>query len=289
MKKEKEEISKKSKNHSKKETFQKFPGFPKEPATNYWPYPRVMDGFWHILTGSEQKVLDYILRHTWGFKKTYDFISYRQFQHGIQKKDGKWLDKGCGIKHRITLRKAIDGLVYKGFLEAKIYNGRTSFFRLRWSENEPLVQGMNITGSESEHVGGSKNEPTIKDITKKELPIKESSVSLRSTEPLSSFKVQPPSEASPNTQEEKKNNPGVEKVINFFLEACESIRNFKPRISRRIEVNIIEKYLKEFSVEDLMDELDWFLKSEECDKLGCTIKLALSSYVFNRWQDQREV
>src|SRR3990167_1890216 len=93
-----------------------FPGFPPEPATNYWPYPKALNGWWHVLTPSEQKVLDYILRHTWGFKKTSDHITYDQFLYGIKSKDGNWEDGGCGIS-RHTLAKALSGLVSKSFVD----------------------------------------------------------------------------------------------------------------------------------------------------------------------------
>lgn len=26
----------------------KFPGFPQEPTENYWQYPKIMNGFWHL-------------------------------------------------------------------------------------------------------------------------------------------------------------------------------------------------------------------------------------------------
>ena len=94
-----------------------FPGFPPKPQTNYWPYPRALNGWWHILTGSEQKSLDYILRHTWGYDKVSDRISYDQFLNGIIKKNGDWLDKGCGIKSSATLSNALKGLTYKGFIK----------------------------------------------------------------------------------------------------------------------------------------------------------------------------
>jgi len=41
-----------------------FPGFPRDIRGKYWPYPKIMDKYWHLLTGSEQKVLDFILRRT---------------------------------------------------------------------------------------------------------------------------------------------------------------------------------------------------------------------------------
>ncbi len=65
----------------------KFPGFPPEPSTNFWSYPKALNGYWHTLSGSEQKVLDYILRHTWGFKKISDEISLTQLERGIENFD----------------------------------------------------------------------------------------------------------------------------------------------------------------------------------------------------------
>jgi hypothetical protein len=89
----------------------KFPGFSQDPFENWWPYPKELGQWWFKLTGSEQKVLDYILRHTLGFQKTSDAISYRQFIHGVRN-----CDKGCGIKSTATLSKAFDGLIEKGFI-----------------------------------------------------------------------------------------------------------------------------------------------------------------------------
>lgn len=93
----------------------KFPGFPSEPKENYWRYPKIINGFWHTLTGSEQKVLDYILRHTWGFKKNSDFISREQFENGVKKKDGFWLDRGTGLSQP-SIGRALKGLEKKGFI-----------------------------------------------------------------------------------------------------------------------------------------------------------------------------
>lgn len=152
--------------------FPKFPGFPPEPQTNYWPYPRVMNGWWHTLTGSEQKVLDYLLRHTWGYNKTEDFISYSQFLNGIRnRKTGEWVDKGCGIGSRKTLSKAIKGLVARGFIKRLTFKGRTTFYQLKLNErveSKPLVPKVNYPDSEGELLGGSQSKPTIKDITIKD-------------------------------------------------------------------------------------------------------------------------
>jgi len=135
----------------------KFPGFPEEPKTNYWPYPKVLNGYWYILSGSEQKALDYILRHTWGFKKTADKISLSQFALGV-----KNCDLGCGIKHRTTLIKALNGLVKKGFVEKVIHKGKTTEWRLKFK----LVREMNQTSAQNRLVTSTENEPTIKDNNK---------------------------------------------------------------------------------------------------------------------------
>lgn len=163
---------------------EKFPGFPKEPFTNYWPYPRALNGWWHALSGSEQKMLDYILRHTWGYNKTADFISYSQLSCGIKTRAGKQIDCGCGIKHRKTLKIAIDGLVSKGFVEITQRSGRTTHFRLKLSDSEERVQSVNWCGSQTEQVGCSRNEQTIKDITRKDIQYSNASVATVSTNPL---------------------------------------------------------------------------------------------------------
>ncbi len=87
---------------------------------------------------------------------------------------------------------------------------------------------------------------------------------------------------------DKKKDSRIKEVIDFFFETCHSIKGFQPRISGAIEGKMIKNYLKDYSVEDLTDELSWFLNSDESKKLGCTIKVALSAFVFNKWLAQRE-
>lgn len=108
----------------------KFPGFPPEPVTNYWPYPKALNGWWHALTPTEQKVLDYILRHTWGFNKTADAIAHSQFLKGITKRDGTVVDSGTGIKDEKTIRKSLRGLEYKGFIVHKPIKGEQNIYQL---------------------------------------------------------------------------------------------------------------------------------------------------------------
>jgi hypothetical protein len=71
-----------------------------------------------LLNGAQLKVMLYIIRRTLGFKKNTDAISYDQFQNGITTHDGKVLDKGCGVKDRTTLSKALAHLEKMNCIES---------------------------------------------------------------------------------------------------------------------------------------------------------------------------
>ena len=79
----------------------------------------VFDELAHILTGAEYKLLMYILRRTFGFKKDSDAISYSQMLDGIIKRDGTRLDHGAGIKSDRTLTKALRRLEELNIIYAK--------------------------------------------------------------------------------------------------------------------------------------------------------------------------
>jgi len=74
------------------------------------------------LSGSELKVLLYVIRRTFGFKKDSDHISLSQMVNGITKKDGSVQDKGTGL-HKDSVIKAVKSLVSKGVL---LKNRKTS-------------------------------------------------------------------------------------------------------------------------------------------------------------------
>ena len=97
-----------------------------------------------------------------------------------------------------------------------------------------------------------------------------------------------PVSSSSLSGKKKKGDPKVREIQSFFLEACENIKGFTPRISYEIAGALIKKYLTDYSVEEITDELSWFLNAEESKKLSCTIRVALSAHVFNRWLAQRE-
>jgi hypothetical protein len=70
------------------------------------------------LTEAELRITLYIIRRTFGFKKAVDAISFSQFLDGITTSDGRVLDRGCGLKSRGHLSKALKSLVAKGVIVA---------------------------------------------------------------------------------------------------------------------------------------------------------------------------
>lgn len=70
------------------------------------------------LTEAELRITLYIIRRTFGFKKAVDAISFSQFLDGITTSDGRVLDRGCGLRSRGHLSKALKSLVAKGVIVA---------------------------------------------------------------------------------------------------------------------------------------------------------------------------
>lgn len=128
---------------------EKFPGFPPEPITNFWSYPKDLNGYWYQLSGSEQKVLDYILRHTWGFDKTSDEISLSQLEKGI-----RGFDKGTGLS-RPSIVRSIRGLIQKGFIKKRPGKKANCY---------ELVKNFNYPDKKSLRIASKKSLPTIDNI-----------------------------------------------------------------------------------------------------------------------------
>lgn len=141
---------------------QQFPGFPPGPTTNFFRFPRCINGWWHTLSPVEQGVLWYIIRHTWGYNKTTDKISLTQFQEGIKRKDGSMVDGGTGIKKRQTIIDATVGLEKRGFIKVIRKFGEINEYRLKivqemgdnsYREKLPIVTESNypiVTESNSQ-------------------------------------------------------------------------------------------------------------------------------------------
>ena len=106
------------------------------------------------LSGAELKVLLYIIRRTFGFKKDRDPISFNQFLTGITTKDGHRLDRGCGIKSRSHLSTALKNLEALGaVVSQKSWDERgenqTTVYMLRF-KGQGVVPKSNHPGAHTE-------------------------------------------------------------------------------------------------------------------------------------------
>jgi phage replication O-like protein O len=114
-----------------------FPGF-QFPTT---PVPdEVFDVLMPQLSGAELKVLLYICRRTFGFKKDSDSISLSQIAHGITTRAGRVLDGGTGLskRHVINALKALEKkniiTVTRTVDEAGLNSANTYSLNIRASE-----------------------------------------------------------------------------------------------------------------------------------------------------------
>ena len=95
------------------------------------------------LSEAELRVLLYIMRRTFGFKKTADAISLSQLTDGIRKRDGSMLDHGTGLS-RPSVLKAINGLQTKGIIQIEKrtgFDGRNevSIYSLRFQQENAVT------------------------------------------------------------------------------------------------------------------------------------------------------
>jgi hypothetical protein len=119
-------------------------------SPNYTPTPDALfDELAPNLTESELRVLLYIVRRTFGFKRDADAISLTQLVSGITTKDGRVLDRGTGMS-RPGVSKGVKGLVEKGVIQVeRIMDERgenqVNVYRLRFrdaAEAEAIPRGV---------------------------------------------------------------------------------------------------------------------------------------------------
>jgi hypothetical protein len=97
-------------------------------APNYTQVPDdVFDVLAPQLSEAELRVLLYIIRRTFGFKKHADSISLKQLVEGIRTHDGRVLDSGAGVAKSSAVR-AVKGLVEKGIVAAQRNQSRERGF-----------------------------------------------------------------------------------------------------------------------------------------------------------------
>lgn len=136
-----------------------WPGF-YEP--NFTPVP---DDFFDVLlpalTDAELRVLCYMMRRTFGFKKRSDRISLSQITGGIVKRDGERLDGGAGIS-KMGAARAINGLIAKGIILAErnrsaAHGDEPTTYTLRMAGREPVSPNVTppVTQSDTARNSGA--------------------------------------------------------------------------------------------------------------------------------------
>ena len=75
----------------------------------------LLDAQLHILSHAELKVLLYIMRHTFGYKRDGDHLSARQISEGITRRDGTRVDHGTGCAIA-TVRRTVQRLEAVGLI-----------------------------------------------------------------------------------------------------------------------------------------------------------------------------
>ncbi len=96
-----------------------FPGFQRP------TYSQVPDEFFDLapeLLERHLKILLYVMRRTFGFRKDRDRISISQFLEGITRRDGRRLDRGCGLS-KPSLLQGLRELREAGYLVANHSKG----------------------------------------------------------------------------------------------------------------------------------------------------------------------
>jgi hypothetical protein len=128
-----------------------------QPRTTQVP-DDLFDWIMPYLTGAELKVLLYIIRRTFGFKKEADAISLDQLCNGIVRRDGRRLDYGTGLK-RPTVLEALRSLRAKNLIIAQqqldpATGTRPTIYALRLQPSPASAPPMATRGSMSEHTRG---------------------------------------------------------------------------------------------------------------------------------------
>jgi hypothetical protein len=126
-----------------------FPGF-QFPTTT--PVPdEVFDVLMPQLSGAELKVLLYICRRTFGFKKASDSISLYQIAHGIRTRDGRVLDGGTGLCKR-HVQRALKVLEKKNIIRVTRKVDETGLNEVNTYSLNMLDTGRGV-GTKSPHPG----------------------------------------------------------------------------------------------------------------------------------------
>jgi phage replication O-like protein O len=131
---------------------QSFAGFR---SPNYTQVPdELFDELMADLSGTELKVLLYIMRRTFGFKKDQDNISLNQICHGITRKTGKVIDRGTGLSKASAARalKSLEeqGIILRSRRRSAERGDEATTYRLNMGGRVPVSQNETPSVSQNQ-------------------------------------------------------------------------------------------------------------------------------------------
>lgn len=130
---------------------------------NTTPVPdELFDELLADLSGAEVKVILYICRRTFGFKKDSDNISLNQMLYGITKKDGTQQDRGVGLS-KPTLLRTLKDLIQKQIVIAELRDSKER-------GHEPTNYRLNILDPLGKKMNQGEYQNFTKPLVKKSTP-----------------------------------------------------------------------------------------------------------------------
>ena len=146
------------------ETTFRYSGFP-SPNGTVVP-DDVFDVLMPELSEAELRVLLYIIRRTFGFKKNSDTISINQLIGGIKTRDGRVLDRGTGMSRQGVMR-GVKGLLEKGVITVRKEVGedgvnQVNLYSLRFRQGTGAEDGGVVY--EVDHGRERRRPPVVNDV-----------------------------------------------------------------------------------------------------------------------------
>ena len=132
-----------------------FPGFD-PPESNFWRLP---NNWFDLVAGftswAEHKVVEYVLRHTWGYHEygVSKLITMDEFMHGRKRRDGSRMDAGCGMAEN-SIKKGIADAVAHGFLTVEVDDrdrGRIRKFYAPRMRRLPADEGLHALDAQGHY------------------------------------------------------------------------------------------------------------------------------------------
>jgi DNA-binding transcriptional regulator YhcF (GntR family) len=76
----------------------------------------------------------------------------------------------------------------------------------------------------------------------------------------------------------------VKDVFSYFRERVKAIKGFVPEIEWGKDGKLAKKRLKNYSLEEIKQLIDWYLRSKHSERLGVSLAVCLSGFVINLWK-----